>query len=58
MREPEVEGGTPTGFSENLVKSIITFLANKTCHFLTDNATEVQLVTALKYRVVGSGPQH
>lgn len=26
MREPDVEGGTPTGLSENLVKSIITFL--------------------------------
>ena len=30
MREPEVEGGTPTGLSENLVKSIITFLEKKT----------------------------
>ena len=26
MREPDVEGGTPTGLSENLIKSIITFL--------------------------------
>ena len=29
MREPDVEGGKPTGLSENLVKSIITFLSTE-----------------------------
>ena len=47
MREPEVEGGTPMGLSENLIKSIVTFLVNKiktACHFLL-----ATLVRVLRY---------